>query len=91
MYEIVNYIRSKKMNPYQLFFEDWLNEINSYLQDNNITIDENIVFRPNIHEILKKQYEEHVEFYRITKSDLERKEEDTEDDFDYFLNKKEES
>ena len=84
MYKIVYYVRSKSKNPYQLFYDDWINEINSYLEENNITMDENVVFRPNIHEILKKQHEEYVEYYRITKSDLEKKEDDEEDDFDYF-------
>ena len=92
MYKIVYYVRSKSKNPYKLFYDDWINEINAYLEENNITIDENIVFRPNIHEILKKQHEETVEYYRITKSDLERKEDDEEDDFDYFyFQKKKES
>jgi hypothetical protein len=83
MYKIVNYVRSKNKNPYQLFYDDWINEINSYLEEKNIEIDENIVFRPNIHEILKEQHEEYVEYFRITKSDLEKKD-DEDDDFDYF-------
>lgn len=58
----------------KLFYSDWIQFINTYINQYNIILDDNIVFRPIIHESMRPDKDK-LEYYRITKNDLEEKEE----------------
>ena len=83
MIRIENKLRSAGKNIYELHKDVWITEINDYLKENNITIEDNIVFRPHKHNILRnKSNEDDVQYYRITKTDIINSEIDY-DDIDY--------
>lgn len=84
MNQIYHKLSCDKINYYQIFFSRWIDIINDYLKENNITIGDNVVFRPHYHRgmIMEEDYEQ-VEYYRITKEDLFSAGEDYEDSEDY--------
>lgn len=62
---------NKKKNCHEIFFSEWIDIINSFLEENNITVDDNVVFRPYYHNDIKTKEEyEQIEYFRITKEDL---------------------
>ena len=61
MMNIENKLKLENKNIYIMDEDAWIYEINNFLDENNITIDENIVFRP---------YKNDIQYYRITKNDL---------------------
>lgn len=86
MKDIQNSLTLKRINYRELFWSDWVEKINEYLKENNITIDDNIVFRPIIHDTMIMDKDK-LEYYRMTKNDLEETEEENDeiDMMDYFL------
>jgi hypothetical protein len=84
MNQIYHKLSIEKINRYQIFFSRWIDIINEYLKENNITINDNVVFRPHYHNdmIMEEDYEQ-VEYYRITKEDLCSVDEDYEDSEEY--------
>lgn len=90
---IENKLRMNGKNIYELHEDVWIDEINNYLKDNNITIEDDIVFRPHKNNIFRnKQNEDDVQYYRITKTDLINSELECDDfDFEFFLNMEYES
>jgi hypothetical protein len=83
MSTIENKLRKNGVRVYDQNEDFWINEINSYLKENNITVEDDIVFRPQMNDISKSQVKDGVENYRITKSDLENYDNDY-DDFDFL-------
>jgi hypothetical protein len=71
MKDIINQLYAQKKDPNEIFYDDWLEIIKSYLKENSITIDNTIVFRPPLHRILCKDREDDVNYYRFTKEDIE--------------------
>jgi hypothetical protein len=68
---IENKLRSEGTNIYQIYEDVWTREINNYLKENNITIEDDVVFRPHMnHNLKNKNNEDDVFYYRITKTDL---------------------
>lgn len=81
--DIERYLLLKNKNYRELFWSDWVLEINEYLKENNITLNDDVVFRPIIHDTMIMDTDI-LEYYRITKSDLEDKDDGEEDEYDYF-------
>jgi hypothetical protein len=81
MKQIYTKLQSNKKDIYEIYFCEWCNIIKSFLEENNINIDENTVFRPYIHRDMKQ--DDDVFDYRITKSDLS--DELTDDDYDILF------
>jgi hypothetical protein len=92
MYNIYDKLRKDKRNCHEIFYPEWIEIINSYLKENNITIDDDIVFRPYYHNnmIIRDDVDEDIDYYRITKEDLDNNYDDDDDEFDfldYIINK----
>jgi len=71
MRDIIDNLYSQKKDPNEIFYDDWLEIIKSYLNEKSITIDNSVVFRPPYHRILCKDREDDVNYYRFTKEDIE--------------------
>lgn len=84
MKQIQDSLTYKNINYRELFYGDWILHINNYICDNNIILDDNIVFRPIIHENMIMDKDK-LEYYRITKDDLDEKEEDDNEEIDNFI------
>lgn len=84
MNQIYHKLSLEKINYYQIYFSKWIDIINEFLKENNITIEDNVVFRPHYHRdmIMEEDYEQ-IEYYRITKEDLCSNDEDYEDSDEY--------
>lgn len=85
MSQIIHKLKRESKKYADFFYHEWVREINSYLQENNIIIDDNIVFRPPEHKHFKIQDEDGIGYFRITKSDLEQTDDDEEFDFMFHL------
>ena len=93
---IENKLRSEGKNIYELDKDTWATEINNYLLENNIIIEDNIVFRPHKHNNLRNETnKDDVQYYRITKTDLINSEIDYDNidviDYDFLMNMEYES
>ena len=64
MINIEKKLKLEGKNIYIMNEDAWIYEINNYLHENNITIDENLVFRPY------KSNKNDIQYYRITKNNL---------------------
>ena len=71
MKDIINQLYAQKKDPNEIFYDEWLEILKSYLKENSITLDYSIVFRPPLHRILCKDREDDVNYYRFTKEDIE--------------------
>ena len=87
MKEIINQLYAKKKDPNEIFYDDWLEIIKSYLKEKSITIDNTVVFRPPLHRLLCKDREDDVNHYRFTKEDIEftQTEEEAEEEHEVWL------
>ena len=83
MRNIQTYLTLKNINYRELFWSDWIEHINNYIKDNNIILDDNIIFRPIIHDTMIVDKDK-SEYYRITKNDLEDKDDDYQEGYDYI-------
>lgn len=93
---IENKLRSEGKNIYELDKDTWATEINNYLLENNIIIEDNIIFRPHKHNNLRNETnKDDVQYYRITKTDLINSEIDYDNidviDYDFLMNMEYES
>ena len=88
---IENKVRMENKNIYELHENDWIYEINNYLNEKNIIIEDDFIFRPPMNNIFRNDDDDNIQYYRITKNDLNNIDDD-DDDFDIFeyllLNKK---
>jgi hypothetical protein len=71
MKKIIDKLRNDKKDTNEIFYDEWLDIIKSYISDNSIIMTEDIVFRPPYHRILCKDREDDVNYYRFTKEDIE--------------------
>ena len=87
MTEIINNLRNEKKDPNEIFYDEWLEIIKSYVNINSIIMTEDIVFRPPYHRILCKDREDNVNYYRFTKEDIEftQTEEEAEEEHQIWL------
>ena len=87
MKEIINNLRNEKKDPNEIFYDEWLEIIKSYINDNSIIMTEDIIFRPPYHRILCKDREDNVNYYRFTKEDIEfsQTEEEAEEEHEIWL------
>jgi len=86
MTKIINELCSEKRDVNEIFYDDWIIIINSYIEKNSIILDEDIVFRPPLHSILIEDKED-INYYRIKKEDLEftQTEEEAEEEYQDWL------
>lgn len=70
MKQIYQDMRLRGINIYEVYYDGWIENINYFLDKNNIEVDENIIFRPHIHKILIND-EDRLCYYRITKNELD--------------------
>jgi hypothetical protein len=80
MKDIQTNLIMKNINYRELFWSDWIEYIRDYIKENNIILDNDVVFRPIAHDTMIIDKDK-LEYYRITKDDLE-KEDDEEDEMD---------
>jgi len=71
MKDIINQLYAQKKDPNEIFYDEWLEILKSYLKENSISIDNTVIFRPPLHRILCKDREDDVNYYRFTKEDIE--------------------
>lgn len=84
MKNIQDHLRSNDINYRELYWSDWIDYINNYISENNIILDDNIVFRPIMHSSMMSDKDK-LEYYRITKVDLENDEERDDEEYVYDI------
>ena len=79
MKKIQDNLMLNNINYRELFWYDWLNHIRDYIQKNNIILDNDVVFRPIVHNTMMMDNDK-LEYYCITKNDLEKKDDESDED-----------